>query len=188
MPSRVWTLGPILGLAACAALAFGARADDKKDKTVDCADIAMQFAAPGFTVKCQDLSDGNVSDGMITTGIRTEVLEADSPDHLTYLGAVDQRVLGNYAMRRYSMIDDVRSYFNEQHIDDWTPTADADGFKVATYTSQTERGAPIDCIAFRREVTRKFNGVGRLVVGISCSLKERDAAMNALKHLDAPGG
>jgi hypothetical protein len=183
-----------LGLAAMTVMAVavtvpgaGARADDK-GRPVDCADTAMHFAAPGYRVKCTDYSNGNVSDGYITTGIKTEVIEADADDKRTYLAAVDQRVLGDYSMRRYSMIENVRSYFNEEEIDDWTPVADFRGFQMANYTGHSDRGAPIDCIAFRREVTRRYNGVGRLVVGISCTLHGRDTAIEALKQLDAPGG
>ncbi|HVZ00400.1 MAG TPA: hypothetical protein VHA35_12895 [Dongiaceae bacterium] len=179
----------VFGLAAIAVLALAAAAHaEDKGKSIDCSDIAMRFSAPGYSVKCTDYSNNNVSDGYVTTGVRTEVLEADSDDHRTYLAAVDQRVLGDYSMRRYSMIDDVRSYFNEQHIDDWTPVADFAGFQMANYTSRTDSGAPIDCIAFRREVTRRNQGVGRLVVGISCTLRSRDEALDALKKLDAPGG
>ncbi len=180
-----------LGMAiAVAALALGAaaRAEDDKSKLVDCKSIAMQFTAPGYTVKCSDYSNGNVSNGYITTGIRTEVLEADADDQRTYLAAVDQRVLGDYSMRRYSMIDDVRTYFNDQQLDDWAPVADFQNYQMANYTGHTDSGAPIDCIAFRREVTRRYNGIARLVVGIACTLRKRDAAMDALKLLDAPGG
>jgi len=182
--ARTWSLSLIAGVALCA----GAQADDDKGKSIDCSDIAMKFAAPGYTVTCKDFSDGNVSNGYVTTGVKTEVLEADSTDQRTYLAAVDQRVLGDYSMRRYSMIDDVLSYFNEQQIDDWTPVADFAGFQMANYTSHTDSGSPIDCIAFRREVTRRYNGIGRLVVGISCTLRNRDVAIEALKKLDAPGG
>lgn len=177
-----------LSLAAGMVLGAAAQADDDKGKPVDCADIAMKFAAPGYTVKCTDFSNGNVSNGYVTTGVKTEVLEADADDKRTYLAAVDQRVLGDYSMRRFSMIDDVRSYFNEEQIDDWTPVADFAGFQMANYTGHSDSGAPIDCIAFRREVTRRYNGIGRLVVGISCTLRNRDAAIEALKKLDAPGG
>jgi hypothetical protein len=180
---RVPGLALVTGLMLCAS----AQAEDK-GKSVDCADISMKFAAPSFSVKCTDYSDGNVSDGYVTTGIKTEVLDADADDRRTYLSAVDQRVQGDYALRRYSMIDDVRSYFNEKQIDDWTPVADFAGFQMANYTSHTESGSPVDCIAFRREVTRRYNGIGRLVVGISCTLRSRDAAVEALKHFDAPGG
>jgi len=180
---NVLGLSLIAGVALCAA----AQADDK-GKSVDCSDIAMKFAAPGYNVKCTDYSNNNVSDGYVTTGIKTELLEADSDDQRTYLAAVDQRVLGDYSMRRYSMIDDVRSYFNEQQLDDWTPIDDFDGYQMANYTGHTDRGSPIDCIAFRREVTRRNNGVGRLVVGISCTMRKRDDAIEALKKLDAPGG
>jgi hypothetical protein len=166
----------------------GSAAADDKGKPIDCASIAMQFAAPGYSVKCTDFSDNNVSDGEVTTGVRTQVLEADSNDKHTYLAAVDQAVMGNYAMRRYSMIDDVRSYFNEKQLDDWTLVADFAGFKMANYTGHMESGAPLECIAFRREVTRRYNGVGRLVVGIACTLHNRDDAIAALKKLDAPGG
>ena len=178
-------------LAAIAVMTIAAAAradDDNKGKDIDCSDTSMAFAAPGFTVKCTDYSNGNVSNGYVTTGIRTELLEADSDDRRTYLAVVDQRVLGDYAMRRYSMIDDVRSYFNEKDFDDWTPVNNVQGFQMANYTGHTDSGSPTNCIAFRREVTRRSNGVGRLVVGIACTLRSRDAAMDALKKLDAPGG
>jgi hypothetical protein len=177
-----------LAAIAAVALSAGARAEDDKGKEIKCTDTAMAFAAPGFTVKCTDYSNGNVSNGYVTTGVRTELLEADSDDRRTYLAAVDQRVLGDYAMRRYGMIDDVRSYFSEKDLDDWTPVADFQGFQMANYTGHTENGSPTECIAFRREVTRRYNGIGRLVVGIACTLRTRDAAMDALKQLDAPGG
>jgi hypothetical protein len=180
----------LAGLTAVAAVALAANAwaEDSKGKKIDCSDTAMSFSAPGFTVTCTDYSNGNVSNGFITTGVRTELLEADADDRQTYLAVVDQRVLGDYAMRRYSIIDDVRSYFNETDFDDWTLVDDFQGFQMANYTGHTDSGSPTDCIAFRREVTRRYNGVGRLVVGIACTLRSRDAALDALKKLDAPGG
>jgi hypothetical protein len=45
----------------------------------------------------------------------------------------------------------------------------------------------LNCVAFRREVNRRYEGVGRKVVGMSCTSQDVEKAEEALKSLKAPG-
>jgi hypothetical protein len=179
---------PVLAVTVFYLLSAGAgHADD--DGKVDCSQIDMKFAAPGYEVDCSDLSKASLTVEEEAVGARkTERLFAASQEDATFLVAIDNRLLGSRIyIRRSGFEKNVENYFSAARIDDWSPENSADGFEVATFSGGPSDGRPMNCIGFRREVSQRFQGLGRLVVGIACSAGSVKHAYDALGKLDAPG-
>ena len=171
-------------LMSCA-LAFGIRGAHAEDgRSVDCGDIAMKFTGPGFKVTCMDFSDHTALSG----GTRVELLSAQADDEQQILNALVIRALGSIYLKRRGMEEDVRSYFSEENVRDWQQTDNVAGFEFAQYTGKTDEGGPAKCIAFRRQINRRYEGFGRIVVGFGCATHGREQLIETLKMLTAPGG
>ena len=164
----------------------GLRAEDQKQK-VDCKETDLGFSAPGYTVTCTDLGKATMDvDG--TFGARkTDKLEADSDADQTFLVVIDNRPIGQFYLRRASLENDVESYFNGGTFKEWAPGTAVAGFEVKEFVGESDEGSPMDCVGFRHQGARRYDGIARLVVGLACSTRGRARSYEALKHLDAPG-
>jgi hypothetical protein len=162
------------------------RADDEK-KEVDCKETDLGFSASGYTVKCTDLGKSTMDvDG--TFGARkTDKLNADSDAEQTFLIVIDNRPIGQFFLRRASLENDVESYYSGGTFKNWTAGTAVAGFEVGEFDGESDEGSPMDCIGFRHQGARRYDGLARLVVGVACSLKGRTHSYDALKHLQAPG-
>lgn len=174
---------------AGALAAFGAtglRADDEEPK-IDCKETDLGFSAPNYTVTCTDLGKSTVDvDG--TFGARkTDKLEADSDADQTFLIVIDNRPIGQFYLPRASLENDVETYFDGGTFKEWAPGTPVAGFEVGEFVGESDDGGPMDCIGFRHQGARRYDGLARLVVGIACSARGRARSYEALKHLDAPG-
>jgi hypothetical protein len=182
-----WTAGVIgvLGIASGAA----AYADDAKAPKIDCSDTDLGFTAPGYDVSCTDLSDGTLNVGDSFAGAKAAKLVADSNGEATFLVVIDNRPLGGRIyIKRRSLQNDVEGYFNGGTFHDWGAGTTVAQFEVENFTGETEGGQLMDCIGFRHQGVRRYDGLARLVVGIACSGLGREHTYDALKHLQAPSG
>lgn len=185
--ATVWAKRILLAAGLLGALsAAGLRADDEKPK-IDCNDTDLGFSAPGYDVTCTDLGNATMDvDG--TFGARkTDKLEANSNADQTFLIVIDNRPIGQFYIRRSSLENDVESYFNGGTFHDWAPGTPVAGFEVMEFTGESDEGSPMDCIGFRHQGARRYDGIARLVVGVACSARDRARSYEALKHLTAPG-
>jgi hypothetical protein len=179
--------GGIIGVLWIA-LGAAAHADDKQPK-IDCSDTDLGFTAPGYAVDCTDLSDGTINVGEAFAGAKAAKLVADSNAQATFLVVIDNRPLGGRIyIKRRSLENDVEGYFNGGTFHDWVPGTTVAQFEVENFTGETKDGQLMDCIGFRHQGSRRYDGLARLVVGIACSGLGRERTYEALKHLQAPSG
>ncbi|HVZ00399.1 MAG TPA: hypothetical protein VHA35_12890 [Dongiaceae bacterium] len=168
----------------------GLRADDDEEKQkIDCSDTDLGFSATGYDVTCTDLSKGTINVDEVLAGVRAHKLVAESHAEATFLVVIDNRPLGNRIyLGRHSLEDDVQNYFSGGAFSDWAPGTSVGQFEVENFTGEMKDGAVLECIAFRHQGARRYEGLARLVVGLACSARGREHDYDALKHLDAPSG
>jgi hypothetical protein len=175
----------LAGLAFCGT-AFG---DDDSDGTkVDCSDTDLQFKDPDFKVQCNDLSRSSISLEEGVAGDRVKKLFAlRQSGGGAFIVALDQSVLGTRVyMRHEDLEDEITQTFSKVSVTNWHSADDASGFKTATFTGDFDNGSQLECRAFRREMNRRYEGVGRRVYGIACGRGDSEA-LATLSKLDAPG-
>ena len=169
------------------AVAGAAHADD--GTKVDCSDTDLSFKDPDFTVDCTDLSRSsiNIDDGV--AGAKTKKLFAiRKTGGVTFLLALDTSVLGaRVYMTRRGMRQEISETFDKVNISDWESANNASSFETATFTGDFDSGAQLQCRAFRREMNRRYEGIGRRVLGITCTSRDDSEALATLAKLDAPG-
>jgi hypothetical protein len=178
----------VLSLAAAmavgglmSAVAFGADDEHK----VDCAETGMKFEAPGYEVTCEDHSD-TAGAGEVTVGVKIFVLHAMSEKDVTFLDVIDDHIVGHTGVfyHRTSLQSDIDRYFKGS-FSNWADQEEIDGFDVKRFSAVFGNDKePLDCIAFRREGARRYEGIAGKTVGIACSMQGRDYAVNALKQFN----
>jgi hypothetical protein len=168
--------------------ALGARADGTK---MDCADLAMQLKVPGFDITCKDYSDPSA---IANSGkLRAELLSAVSASQEQVIVVWDIRAVGNIYLKRRGLEEDLRDFFPEERLEEWKATEPVAGFESAQYVNRRSGSSEEECIAFRRQMTRRNggggdSGFGRVVLGFGCTTRERAVLLESLKQLDAPSG
>jgi hypothetical protein len=179
-----------LTILAALALAGAARADDDNDGSkVDCASTDLGFTDSSFEVDCADLSRSSISTEEGVAGTTAKKLFASRKTQgFTFLLAVDLSVRGTRVyFQREGLSEEIADKFTAVSVTDWVSGSEIAGFETATFTGGLKEGADLNCVAFRREVSRRYEGVGRKVVGISCTTQSGDQAQQALRSLKAPG-
>ena len=178
-----WVLAAALWFYAPSA----ARADDAPEMACD--DTAMKFSGSDYAVTCADLSDSMVNVQNEAVGaIKAHQLKAVSDSDNTILVVIDYRLLGGRIyFERSGLEQSVAAFFSGLQISDWSVDSAVSGFEVGQFTGKTKTGVKLNCIGYRREVSRHLEGLSRIVVGIACAGGGREHAYDALKNLDAPG-
>jgi hypothetical protein len=177
-------------VALTAMQAVAAMADE--GKKIDCADTDMQLKAPDFEINCKDYSDPTAVSNAGKLGV--EYLEARSEKQEQFIGVVDIRAIGSIYLTRRGFEEDIRSSFTSEDLSEWHATGEpVAGFEYAEYVNRRSGSSEEECIAFRRQMTRRNAGYGqagfgRIVIGIGCTTRERAVLIESLKQLDAPGG
>jgi hypothetical protein len=168
--------------------AIGAQAEGEK---IDCADMDMQLKATGFEITCKDFSDPTA---LSNAGrIKAEVLSAISESQEQIIAVWDLRAIGGIFLKRRGLEEDFRDFFPNEKLDEWKVTEPVAGFESAQYVNRRSGSNEEECIAFRRQMTRRNagggeSGFGRVVLGFGCTTRERAVLIETLKQLDAPGG
>ncbi|HVO01587.1 MAG TPA: hypothetical protein VMT54_05260 [Candidatus Cybelea sp.] len=176
---------PLLAACILALMAGTARADDK-EKTIDCGETDLKIESSGYTSKCYDLSDATLNVDTTFAARKTYELFAVSDADLTLIDVIDNRDLGNIYLLRRGLDTDIGSYFNVA-VANWKATSGASGFEAAEFDGGPKNRQPLQCVAFRRPVTLRGPGYGRVVVGVACAAGNRKQAYDAIAHLQAPG-
>jgi hypothetical protein len=178
-----------------AALAFSAltavAAQAEEGTKINCADTDMQLEAQDFEFSCKDFSDPSAVSNAGKLGV--ELLEAISEKQEQYIAVWDIRAIGSIYLLRKGFEEDVRSNFSSEELAEWHAGTEVAGFEYAEYVNRRSGSSEEECIAFRRQMTRRNQGYGesgfsRIVIGIGCTTRERAVLVESLKHLDAPGG
>lgn len=177
-------------LVLSAVSAFAAQAEE--GRKMDCADTDMKLEAPNFEFSCLDYSDPTALSNAGKLGV--EYFKAVSDKQEQFLGIVDIRAIGNIYLTRRGFEEDVHSSFPNEELSEWHATGEpVAGFEYAEYVNRRSGSSEEECIAFRRQMTRRNagygeSGFGRIVIGIGCTGRARAELIETLKHLDAPGG
>ena len=169
--------------------AFAAQADE--GKKIDCTDLDMQLKAPEFELTCTDYTDHSAVSN--AGGLRAELLKAVSESQEQFIAVWDLRALGSIYLKRRGLEEDIRDFFSDEQLAEWKATEPVEGFEFAQYVNRRSGSAEEECIAFRRQMTRRNGGAGdsgfgRVVIGFGCTTRERAVLLESLKQLDAPGG
>jgi hypothetical protein len=160
-------------------------------KKMDCADTSMELTAPDFEITCEDYSDPTAVSNSGKLGV--EYLKAISEKREQFLGVVDKRAIGNIYLLRKGFEEDVRSNFPSEELGEWHASGQpVAGFEYAEYVNRRSGSSEEECIAFRRQMTRRNGGYGdagfgRIVIGIGCTGRDRAELVETLKQLEAPG-
>jgi hypothetical protein len=176
-------------LAFSALAAVAAHADE--GKKMDCADTDLELTAPDFEITCKDYSDPIAVANAGKLGV--EYLSAISDKLEQFIGVVDIRAIGNIYLLRKGFEEDIRSNFSSEELAEWRATGEkVAGFEYAEYVNRRRGSSEEECIAFRRQMTRRNagygeSGFGRIVIGIGCTTRNRSELIDTLKQLDAPG-
>jgi hypothetical protein len=171
-------------------LAAGAAKAEDGEK-IDCADMDMQLKATGFDITCKDFSDPTA---LANAGrIKAELLSAISESQEQVIAVWDLRAIGGIFLKRRGLEEDFRGFFPNEKLDDWKMVEPVSGFEFAQYVNRRSGSSEEECIAFRRQMTRRNGGAGdsgfgRVVLGFGCTTESRDRLIETLKQLDAPGG
>jgi hypothetical protein len=172
-------------------LAGVARADDAdEEKKVDCASTDLGFTDANFDVKCADLSQSSISteNNLAGTAV-TKLFASRKTQGFTFVLALDMSVLGTRIyFQREGLSEEISDKFREVEVSDWASGNAIAGFETATFTGTFDKGSALNCLAFLREVNRRYEGVGRKVVGMACTSQSVERAEDALRSLKAPGG
>jgi hypothetical protein len=175
--------------ALCAMVsATGAEAEGTK---IDCADTDFALKVPDFQLSCKDYSDPTAVSNAGKLGV--ELLEAISEKQEQYFAVWDIRAIGSIYLLRKGFEEDVHSNFPDEELAEWQTRSDeVAGFEYAEYVNRRSGSNEEECIAFRRQMTRRNGGYdnagfGRIVIGFGCTTRERAVLIDSLKHLDAPG-
>jgi hypothetical protein len=177
-------------LVLSAVSAFAAQAEE--GRKMDCADTDMKLEAPDFEFSCLDYSDPTALSNAGKLGV--EYFKAVSDKQEQFLGIVDIRAIGNIYLTRRGFEEDVHSSFPNEELSEWHATGEpVAGFEYAEYVNRRSGSSEEECIALRRQMTRRNagygeSGFGRIVIGIGCTGRARAELIETLKHLDAPGG
>ena len=177
-------------LVLSAASAIAAQAEE--GTKIDCADTDLALKAPDFEITCKDFSDPTAVSNAGKLGV--ELLEAISERQEQYIAVWDIRAIGNIYLVRKGFEEDVHSSFPNEELSEWHATGEpVAGFEYAEYVNRRSGSSEEECIAFRRQMTRRNagygeSGFGRIVIGIGCTGRGRAELIESLKHLDAPGG
>lgn len=173
-------IGILAGLGLALAPALATAADDSK--TVDCSDTALKFEAPGYEVTCKDFSRSSVSVDSMAIGVKIVSLHAVSTGEQTFLDVVDDHILGSSHVfyHRRSMESDITARYDARFAD-WADEEEEDGFEVKRVTVRFKSDDPVDCLAFRKLGARRYEGVGGVTVGLTCSYGGREQAHETLK-------
>jgi hypothetical protein len=178
-----------LAAAAVLAILFGAAARADEGTKMDCADLDVKIPVPDFDVACTDFS-GAVSASSLGR-LKAERLTAISEKQGQFIAVWDIRTLGATYIPRGGLEDDVRTFFSEE-MGEWKTAAPVADFELAQYVNRRSGGNEEECIAFRRQMQRRsgggVSGFARMVLGIGCTTDSREALIETLKQLDAPGG
>ncbi len=180
----------LVAAAAFSALVAGtAQAEDDGVK-VDCADLDMAIKAPDFEVTCEDFSNTVAASSL--GRLHAELLTGVSEKQGQFVAVWDIRTLGNTYLQRSGLEDDIHGFFSAEKLDEWQTAAPIAGFEIARYVNRRSGGNEEECIAFRRQMTRRSgggeSGFARMVLGFGCTVESRDALIETLKQIDAPGG
>jgi hypothetical protein len=180
--------------SAAAALVFavlGGSAAQAEGTKIDCADTDMALQVPDFEINCKDYSDPTAVSNAGKLGV--ELLEAISEKAEQYFAVWDIRAIGSIYLLRKGFEEDVHSNFPDEELAEWRPRTDqVAGFEFAEYVNRRRGANEEECIAFRRQMTRRNGGYdnagfGRIVIGFGCTTRDRAGLIDSLKHLEAPG-
>lgn len=175
----------LAALAFCALSAVAARADD--GEKIDCGDTDLALNAPDFEITCKDYSDPTAVSNAGKLGF--EYLEAISQKQEQIIGVADIRAIGSIYLVRRGFEEDIRRSFPSEELADWHAAGElVAGFEYAEYANRRMGSNEEECIAFRRTMTRRDSGFGRIVIGFGCTTGERAGLVETLKRLEAPGG
>ncbi|WP_395019500.1 hypothetical protein [Dongia sp.] len=181
--------GLILAMALLA-LSSGA-AQAVEGQKIDCADTDMALNAPDFEITCEDYSNNTALSSAGKLGV--EYLKAVSEKREQFIGVVDRRAIGTIYLLRKGLEEDIRGNFPNEELAEWRATGEpVAGFEYAEYSNRRSGSSEEECIAFRRQMTRRNGGggdagFGRIVIGIGCTTGDRAGLIETLKLLEAPG-
>ena len=186
---RLTLLALMGGLAVAGGAMVGAACADDDGTKIECSATDLSFKDSDFDVDCEDLSRSSINLDEGVAGDRMKKLFAiRRTGGVTFLLALDTSVLGTRVyIRRGGLREQISATFDKVDITDWESADNASGFETATFTGNFDSGAALQCRAFRREMNRRYEGVGRRVLGITCTSQGDAEALATLAKLEAPG-
>ena len=181
--------GVAVALALSVMTAMAVHADE--GKKIDCSDTDLALNAQDFEIACEDYSDNSAVSNAGKLGVA--YLKAISQKHEQFIGVVDVKAIGSIYLTRRGFEEDVRRNFPGEELADWQARGEpVAGFEYAEYANRRTGANEEECIAFRRQMTRRNAGggdagFGRIVIGIGCTTRARAELVETLKQLEAPG-
>lgn len=178
-------------IAAALLVLSGGAAAAAEGKKIDCSDTDMALNVPDFEITCEDYSNNTAISNAGKLGVA--YMKAISQKRDQFFGVVDRRAIGSIYLLRKGLEEDIHLNFPSEELADWhASSAPVSGFEYAEYANRRSGSDEEECIAFRRQMTRRGSGggesgFGRIVIGIGCTTGDRAGLVETLKQLEAPG-
>jgi len=152
-----------------------------KGKEIQCGETSFTFTAPDFKISCKDYSRSTVSTGQSLSASKSYSLYAYSEREQTFLDVFSDYIVGAtvYYSRR-SMEADLEGNYTAR-FSDWATLDDIGNYELKNVTATFDNEDPMECVAFRKLGARRWEGVNGLTVGLACSDKGGDKALEATK-------
>lgn len=114
-------------------------------------------------------------------------MTVSSADRTVFLTMVARRITApRVYMEHRSLSNNLGNFFDEDGVRDWKPIGKKKGYDVAEFT-KTIDGYESRCIAVQRYTNAAHTGYKRMVIGMGCSVSERDTVYRIFDQISAPG-
>jgi hypothetical protein len=174
----------LMKTVAAAAVLFaltGVAAQADRGKEVACDETDFDFVAPSYEITCKDYSRSSVSTGQSLAASRSYSLYAYSGADQTFVDVFsDYIVTASVYYPRRSMEADLEDSYTAK-FSEWATLDDIGDYEIRNVTATFEDGDPMECVGFRKLGIRRWEGINGLTVGLSCSDKGREKALEAAR-------
>lgn len=154
---------------------------------VDCSSTSFAFSDAAYNVDCERSQDP-LRVGQSSGSSITDIMTVSSDDRTIFVTMLTRRITSSRIyMEHRSLGENFRDLFNEDGVKDWKAIGNKDGYDVAEFTREIS-GRDSRCITVQRYTNPAHVGYKRHVIGMGCTVGERDSLYQLLSHIDAPGG
>ena len=177
----------LLSTTALGALVLLCAATTVKAEPVDCSSTSFAFSDAAYNIDCERFQDP-LRVGQSSGSSITDVMTVSSDDRTVFVTMLTQRITSpRIYMEHRSLGENFRSLFKEDGVKDWKSIGNKDGYDVAEFTREIS-GQDSRCITVQRYTNPAHVGYKRHVIGMGCTVGERESLYQILAHIDAPGG
>jgi hypothetical protein len=174
-------LGTLIALLCLAGSA--AKADLKP---VDCSATPFVYSGQALNVDCERSEDYLRVDES-SGSVRIDVITVSSNDRQIFFTMVSQLITApRIYMEHRSLGESFHSVFEHAEAAEWKGVGNKSGYDIAEFTTDIS-GQPSHCVTVQRYTNAAFTGFKRHLIGMGCTIGDRQSVYDILAKLAAPG-